>query len=186
MALKKRYVKRVLRKLIFFLLTIALLSLVTSMIVEKRMKINQTAAKQTETEQNLDPNGDPITEPYRAKHAIVTPRHPRPPYQERITEPPFREISWPEDEWDAELYGVSETHMQLLVPRGAKKDWNDYVRIATDAAREGKGEGGAAAYIDDPEQKELEKKLSMENGFNALLSDGISVNRSLPDLRKEA
>jgi hypothetical protein len=67
---------------------------------------------------------------------------------------------------------------------GMKIDWHDYRLIADDKRRTGIGENGQPASLSS-RNEEQEKKASLENGFNALLSDKISVNRSVPDLRHE-
>jgi polypeptide N-acetylgalactosaminyltransferase len=65
---------------------------------------------------------------------------------------------------------------------GSKIDWHDYEMIAREEHRKGLGEHGLAAKL-SKEEKALEQKLFMRNGFNALLSDKISLNRSIPDIR---
>lgn len=66
---------------------------------------------------------------------------------------------------------------------GTRKDWHDHDFIAEEAKRTGIGEHGIAHKLDDPGSEDLEKELFNANGFNALLSDMISVNRSVPDIR---
>lgn len=65
---------------------------------------------------------------------------------------------------------------------GIKIDWHDYNYMALDELREGIGERGIAAKLDEDEG-ENQDKLFKQNGFNAILSDKISVNRSVPDIR---
>ncbi|XP_020799083.1 N-acetylgalactosaminyltransferase 4 [Drosophila serrata] len=166
MAMKKRYVKRLVRKVILSLLSIALVSLVTTLIVEQRMRPSSNVV-----EENLDPNGDPITPIFRAANIIPTRKAPRPPYQDRnsFINPP-KEV---------------KQGFRLPEPEGERKDWHDYVAMEADRKRVGLGEHGAAAH-NDPDEKELEDQLYKKNGFNGLLSDRISVNRSVPDVRAEA
>jgi polypeptide N-acetylgalactosaminyltransferase len=63
-----------------------------------------------------------------------------------------------------------------------KIDWHDYKLIEYDQNREGFGEKGKSETLDGSE-KEIQDQLFRVNGFNALLSDKISVNRSLKDIR---
>lgn len=48
----------------------------------------------------------------------------------------------------------------------------------------GNGEHGKPATLPPHLTEEDKEKLYKTNGFNALLSDHISLNRSLPDIRK--
>ena len=63
-----------------------------------------------------------------------------------------------------------------------KIDWHDYEYIKYEETREGLGEQGKSATLDSG-QDALQDKLFKRNGFNALLSDKISVNRSVADIR---
>lgn len=65
---------------------------------------------------------------------------------------------------------------------GKKIDWNDYAFIEAERKRSGIGEQGKPGTV--PTNKERErKKLFNANGFNGLLSDMISLNRSVADIR---
>lgn len=90
-----------------------------------------------------------------------------------------------EDELDLTQFYDINVPFRLPETKGSKRDWDDYVAMDMEMKRIGLGEQGVPAYITDDTKKELEQMLSMENGFNALLSDSISVNRSVPDVRKE-
>lgn len=61
-------------------------------------------------------------------------------------------------------------------------DWHDYTLIEYEAARQGIGEHGKKEHLDDSEKSEADK-LFNRNGFNAFLSDKISLNRTVPDIR---
>ncbi|KAJ8680714.1 hypothetical protein QAD02_016501 [Eretmocerus hayati] len=63
-----------------------------------------------------------------------------------------------------------------------KIDWHDYERIRADEERVGVGERGKPAEL-SLIGEQVKEKLYKVNGFNAALSNEISVNRSLPDIR---
>lgn len=63
------------------------------------------------------------------------------------------------------------------------KDWHDYEFMAYEAARVGPGENGSAVNIADPNEIEINDALRKVEGLNVFVSDKISVNRSLPDVR---
>ncbi|XP_011195817.3 N-acetylgalactosaminyltransferase 6 [Zeugodacus cucurbitae] len=65
------------------------------------------------------------------------------------------------------------------------KDWHDISAMTRDAERSGLGEHGKAAYFTNLSKQKLQRELFKEHGFNALISDKISVNRSLPDIRDQ-
>lgn len=63
-----------------------------------------------------------------------------------------------------------------------KIDWHDYKFIEAEKLRVGTGEHGVPASL--PSGLESERKqLFDQNGFNALLSDRIALNRSVKDIR---
>ncbi|XP_043494953.1 N-acetylgalactosaminyltransferase 6-like [Polistes fuscatus] len=63
-----------------------------------------------------------------------------------------------------------------------KIDWHDYKQIEENGKRSGTGEQGKPAFL-SPSLDKLKEKLYKTNGFNAALSDEISLNRSVPDIR---
>jgi polypeptide N-acetylgalactosaminyltransferase len=83
---------------------------------------------------------------------------------------------------------VRDSHTVQLKPlhfearTSLKIDWHDYHMIEMENRRKGLGEQGVAAKLSGRD-KDNEEKISLANGFNGLLSDKISVNRSLPDIR---
>lgn len=66
-----------------------------------------------------------------------------------------------------------------------KIDWHDYTFIDYEAKRVGPGEQGRGVREIAPEEEELSQRLFDENGYNGLVSDKISVNRSIGDLRNK-
>lgn len=70
-------------------------------------------------------------------------------------------------------------------PKNVKQnriDWHDYAYQEKDAARNGLGEMGRGETL-PVEFNDEKDRMYRKNGFNALLSDKISVNRSVPDIR---
>lgn len=66
--------------------------------------------------------------------------------------------------------------------RNAKIDWHDYKYMEYEKSRVGVGEHGVASHT-SPEEEPERKRLFAENGFNGYLSDKISLNRSVADIR---
>ncbi|MBN3296242.1 GLT10 acetylgalactosaminyltransferase, partial [Amia calva] len=68
-----------------------------------------------------------------------------------------------------------------LGPNGARRiDWHDYEAIRRDAARAGNGEQGKPFPLTDADRVD---QAYRENGFNIYVSDRISLNRSVADIR---
>lgn len=61
-------------------------------------------------------------------------------------------------------------------------DWHDYKFIEAEKLRSGVGEQGEPAFL-PPGLDNERKQLFDQNGFNALLSDRIALNRSVKDIR---
>lgn len=64
-----------------------------------------------------------------------------------------------------------------------RKDWHDYDFIAQEKLRKGPGEQGEPYMLTNPDEIKLNEKLFDEEGFYVIVSDTISVNRSVPDTR---
>lgn len=66
-----------------------------------------------------------------------------------------------------------------------RKDWHDWPFIEYEKTRTGPGEQGIPHFLTDPVEIALNKKLSKVEGLSPLVTDKISVNRSVPDGRLE-
>lgn len=62
-------------------------------------------------------------------------------------------------------------------------DWHDWKFIEYERNRNGPGENGKPFVLTDPADIELNDKLFKIEGLYAVVSDKISVNRSVPDTR---
>nr|XP_046267469.1 polypeptide N-acetylgalactosaminyltransferase 10 [Scatophagus argus] len=61
-----------------------------------------------------------------------------------------------------------------------RTDWHDYEAMRRDAVRSGNGEQGKPFPLTESDRID---QAYRENGFNIYVSDRISLNRSLPDIR---
>lgn len=64
-----------------------------------------------------------------------------------------------------------------------KVDWHNYTHIEMEKRRKGPGEQGKSFKLTDPEDIKKNDKLNKVNGYWAVASDIISVNRSVADIR---
>ncbi|XP_053956213.1 N-acetylgalactosaminyltransferase 6-like [Anastrepha ludens] len=86
------------------------------------------------------------------------------------------EVRSKESFWQRNPQGLNSSSANL-------KDWHDVEAMEREVIRKGIGESGRPAYISDQSKLELKEEITMKNGFNAVLSDMISVHRSVPDTR---
>lgn len=63
------------------------------------------------------------------------------------------------------------------------RDWNDYEQMIREREREGFGENGEAGVLTNPQEIAENERLYNETGFSVVISNKISVNRSIPDVR---
>ncbi|TMW45597.1 hypothetical protein DOY81_009322 [Sarcophaga bullata] len=124
-------------------------------------------------EENLDDNGDNITEPYFNAFRSATERPPKPPPPHPKRFPITKNITHLDLNRmrNEPQIRINKTYFELPKAEGPFKEWEDFEGLMTELQRMGMGEQG--------------KKVGQENGFNALLSDYISVNRSLADVENE-
>lgn len=65
----------------------------------------------------------------------------------------------------------------------SRKDWHDWKFILLEENREGPGERGEKVILIDKTEIDRNSKLRELHGLSALISDKISVNRTVPDTR---
>ncbi|BFF96136.1 N-acetylgalactosaminyltransferase 4-like [Drosophila madeirensis] len=91
---------------------------------------------------------------------------------------------------DSEIFVMSQADLDVLkverkfdfglpLQGGPRRDWHDRVAMEADNAKSGLGEQGLSAKVIET----LDAGTLQEHGYNALLSDMISVNRSIADTR---
>lgn len=77
-----------------------------------------------------------------------------------------------------------QKHRHVPIMRILEKiDWHDKNLIRKEQNRTGNGELGAPANLTSHRAPEDVEKIWKTHGFNAILSDDISLERSLPDVR---
>uniref|UniRef100_A0A2C9JLV6 Polypeptide N-acetylgalactosaminyltransferase n=1 Tax=Biomphalaria glabrata TaxID=6526 RepID=A0A2C9JLV6_BIOGL len=80
------------------------------------------------------------------------------------------------------LEKVFEEILEKTRPVEEKIDWHDHKTIEEELKRQGPGEQGSAFKL-SPEDELQKNLLYRSNGFNALVSDKISLQRSIKDIR---
>lgn len=82
--------------------------------------------------------------------------------------------------WDLSHIGVKNYPEAKVYERW---DWNNYELISYEKTRKGPGEQGEGVTLTDPADIRLDAKLEPEEGLHVVISDKISVNRSVKDSR---
>ncbi|XP_061154767.1 polypeptide N-acetylgalactosaminyltransferase 10-like [Syngnathus typhle] len=103
-------------------------------------------------------------------------------YRDRVFDNPPDAAVAPAAADGAQLQGVNKVQKDNPVRRTApqRKDWHDYQAIKRDASRSGNGEQGKPFPLTEADRVD---QAYRENGFNIYVSDRISLNRSVPDIR---
>ena len=83
---------------------------------------------------------------------------------------------------DSEPRGISNT-LVIVSENDEKIDWHDYEFMEYEASRVGPGEQGKPYKLTNEQEILEDKKSFNEDGFSRIISDQISCNRSLPDIR---
>ncbi|CAI5642674.1 unnamed protein product [Oreochromis niloticus] len=98
-------------------------------------------------------------------------------YRDRVFDNSLNTVDAP-IQWLNQLRKVTQVGLD-----GVRRiDWHDYEAIRRDAARMGNGEQGKPFPLTENDRVD---QAYRENGFNIYVSDRISLNRSLPDIRHE-
>lgn len=83
------------------------------------------------------------------------------------------------EKWKVNLQGENYP----FATKYERKDWHDWNFVFYERTRTGPGEHGMPVQLTDPKDIETNAKLFEIEGLNAVVSDIISVNRSVPDTR---
>uniref|UniRef100_A0A671TT68 Polypeptide N-acetylgalactosaminyltransferase n=1 Tax=Sparus aurata TaxID=8175 RepID=A0A671TT68_SPAAU len=76
--------------------------------------------------------------------------------------------------------GILQIQVRVGLDGVRRTDWHDYEAMRRDAARSGNGEQGKPFPLTETDRVD---QAYRENGFNIYISNRISLNRSLPDIR---
>lgn len=82
-----------------------------------------------------------------------------------------------------EIYNIEKDKEVVKLKIFSKyRDWTDYEQIALEKIRKGFGEHGADVVLTDPNEIAQNEELYKKTGFSVVVSNKISVNRSLSDI----
>ena len=94
----------------------------------------------------------------------------------------LKEIVLKRDVFINDLWGAKDAKYPIA-KNYKRKDWHDWKFIEYEKSREGPGEQGKPYVLTDPDDIKLNQKLFNIEGLYVVVSDKISVNRSVPDTR---
>ncbi|XP_035998692.1 polypeptide N-acetylgalactosaminyltransferase 10 [Fundulus heteroclitus] len=103
-------------------------------------------------------------------------------YRDRVLDSGLAGSADGQNRISALLQGFNQKVVQVGVDGVRRVDWHDYETIRRDAARIGNGEQGKPFPLTETDRVD---QAYRENGFNIYVSNRISLNRSLPDIRHE-
>ncbi len=115
------------------------------------------------------------------------PDRPKPPHEEKVVDVPKEQKSGKVADSYANIdIGPKDANDPSArfrnLPRD--RDWQDYEVMKKDKVRTGQGEQGKPVVLPrDTETQKLEDQIYRVNGFDGLVSDQISLNRSIKDIR---
>jgi len=101
-------------------------------------------------------------------------------YENEVTN--LKRVVFNRDKFINQLAGVNDMKYPFATDY-ERKDWHDYEFIKYEAKRVGPGEQGKPFELTDPIDIALNNKLFQVEGLFVIVSDKISVNRSVPDVR---
>lgn len=80
---------------------------------------------------------------------------------------------------------LEEVNTIWMTSTDSSIDWNNYELMLFESKQTGKGEQGKSEFLTDMKERNLDNQLFKFFGASAVVSQKISLNRSIPDLRSD-
>lgn len=105
-------------------------------------------------------------------------------YLESLNQPLLQTLSLPKFSFvDVENISEIDGNKYRKITDFSKKDWHDFEFIKSERTRRGPGENGEGIELINQEEIVDNQSLLKIEGLSVVISDKLSVNRSLPDTR---